>query len=90
MMVMTFVDATLWRRHRAAVLVQLPVRGGVENPGQSGAEEVMMMTFVVVLERGDELRHGREGPGGGGWLGTYVEAFHEAPLFLSVFLAAGT
>lgn len=90
MVVMTFVNATLRRRHGATVLVKLPMRGGVENAGQGGTEEVMMVAFVVMLERRYELRHGWKGPGGCGRLGAYVKALHEAALFLSVFLTTGT
>lgn len=83
------VDASLRRRHRAAVLVQLS-GGRVEDPRQRAPEEVVVVAVVVVLEGRDELRHRGQRPAGRRRLGADVEPLHQTPLLLPVLLPAST
>lgn len=73
---MAFIDASLGRRHRAAVLVHLP-RRIVEDTGQRGAEHIVVVSVVMVLlkrrhkfsNRWQRTRDRRR-------LRSYVEALH--------------
>lgn len=87
---MTFVDASLWRRHCAAVLMHFPWRI-IKNTGKRRAKDIVVMTvLMVLLKRGHKFSNRWQRTCDRWWCRSYVKTFHKSSFLLAIFLSTGT